>query len=90
MWGNKLYKGTLHIDGQPANLPDITIPVMNIMAEHDHIAPVEATKPLLDLVGSDDTEELILKGGHVSLIAGPRAVLRMWPAVDQWLSVRST
>lgn len=89
MWGNKLYKGTLEINGRPADLADIKIPIMNIMAEHDHIAPVKSTKPLLDLVSSEEKEELILKGGHVSLIAGPRAALRMWPAIDAWLSVRS-
>lgn len=89
MWGNKLYKGTLEINGKSANLKNIKVPVMNIMAEHDHIAPIAAAKPVLDLVGSEEKEELVLKGGHVSLIAGPRAVLRMWPAIDKWLSVRS-
>lgn len=89
MWGNKLYKGTLEINGKTANLNNVKIPVMNVMAEHDHIAPIAAAKPVLDLVGSTDKEELVLKGGHVSLIAGPRAVLRMWPALDKWLSVRS-
>lgn len=86
---NKLYKGTLMIDGQKVDLKSVTVPIMNIMAEHDHIAPYAATKPLLDLVGSEDKEELVLKGGHVSLIAGPRAVMRMWPAVDAWLGERS-
>lgn len=89
LWGNKLYKGTLKIDGKSANLKNIKIPIMNIMAEHDHIAPYDTTKPLLDLVSSEDKEELVLKGGHVSLIAGPRAVKRMWPAIDAWLGERS-
>ncbi|MEO2173072.1 MAG: alpha/beta fold hydrolase [bacterium] len=89
LWGNKLYKGTLKINGKDANLANLKIPVMNVMAEHDHIAPYKSTKPLLDLVGSQDKEELVLKGGHVSLIAGPRAVKRMWPALETWLSERS-
>ena len=89
MWKNKLYKGTLKIKGRSADLANITIPVMNVMAEHDHIAPIASAKPLLDLVSSEEKEELILKGGHVSLIAGPRAVLRMWPAIDSWLGERS-
>ena len=40
-------------------------------------------------MGSKDKEAIVLKGGHVSLIAGPNAVRRMWPALDAWLSVRS-
>ncbi|XOV86159.1 MAG: PHA/PHB synthase family protein [Pseudomonadota bacterium] len=89
MWGNKLYTGDLVVDGKPANLADITIPIMTVMAEHDHIAQIEATKPLLDLVGSTDKTEVVLKGGHVSLIAGPNAVKRMWPALNAWLGERS-
>ena len=85
MWGNKLFSGELVVNGDSADLANITIPIMNAMAEHDHIASFGATKPLLDLVGSEDTHELVLKGGHVSLIAGPNAVRRMWPNVNTWL-----
>jgi polyhydroxyalkanoate synthase len=89
MWGNKLNTGELVVDGKEANLANIKIPIMAVMAEHDHIAPVEATKPLLERVGSQDTLEVVLKGGHVSLIAGPNAVRRMWPALNKWLGKRS-
>lgn len=89
MWGNKMFKGTLVINGEPADLANITIPMMAVMAEHDHIASYAATKPLLDLVGSEEKNELVLKGGHVSLIAGPNAIKRMWPQVNAWLGERS-
>jgi polyhydroxyalkanoate synthase len=59
------------------------------MAEHDHIAPYAATKPLLDIVGSEDKEDVHLKGGHVSLVAGKNAVGRLWPKVSDWLGERS-
>jgi len=72
-----------------ADLSNITIPLMAVMAEHDHIANYGATKPLMDLISSEDKKELVLKGGHVSLIAGPNAVRRMWPAVNEWLGERS-
>lgn len=89
MWGNKLYEGTLLVNGDTADLANIKVPVMCAMAEHDHIASYGATKPLLNLVGSEDKFELVLKGGHVSLIAGPNAVRRMWPKVNEWLGERS-
>ena len=66
------------------------MPVLSVVAEHDHLAPRESTKELLDLVGATDKEEILLKGGHVSLIAGPNAVRRMWPRLERWLAVRST
>ncbi|HSG90934.1 MAG TPA: alpha/beta fold hydrolase [Pseudomonadales bacterium] len=90
MWDNKLYTGELKVDGKPVALPSITVPVMHITAQHDHIVSTEASAPLLDLVGSEDKTELVLKGGHVSLIAGPNAVRRMWPALSAWLAERST
>ena len=89
MWGNKLFTEELIVAGKPAKLSEIKIPLMHIVAEHDHIATYGATKPLLELAGSEDKEEVVLKGGHVSLIAGPNAVRRMWPKINQWLGERS-
>ena len=88
-WGNKLYTGELKIKGKSANLSKVKVPLLSIVAEHDHLAPRGATLPLLDLVSSKDKEEILLKGGHVSLIAGPNAAKRMWPKLNEWLSTRS-
>lgn len=90
MWANRLYSGELMVGGRRADLANIKVPVMHAIAEHDHIVSYQASKPLLELVGSEDKEELVLKGGHVSLIAGPNAVRRMWPALSRWLAERST
>lgn len=89
MWGNKLHTGELRVAGTTIDPAKIRIPVMHAIAEHDHIVPYAASKPLLERVGSTDKHEIILKGGHVSLIAGPNAVRRMWPAVSNWLAERS-
>jgi polyhydroxyalkanoate synthase len=89
MWDNKLFKGELVQSGRVADPKNIRIPLMAVMAEHDHIAPYESTKALLGLVGSEDKNELRLKGDHVSLIAGPKAMKRMRPRVSEWLEERS-
>ena len=89
MWENKLMKGELEVGGMAVDLKRVTCPVMNMMAQHDHIAPYEATRELTTLVGSEDKEDVVLKGGHVSLVAGQNAVLRLWPKVNEWLSERS-
>ncbi len=34
------------------------------------------------MVGSTDKEAIVLKGGHVSLVAGGNAIKRLWPAID--------
>jgi polyhydroxyalkanoate synthase len=89
MWENKLMKGELKVGGELVDLKRVKVPVLNTMAQHDHIAPYEATHELTQLVGSEDKEDVVLKGGHVSLVAGMNAVVRLWPKVNEWLSVRS-
>ena len=90
MWDNKLYTRELVVGRQRVDLGNIRVPVMHVTAEHDHIVSTDASAPLLEMVGSEDREGLVLKGGHVSLIAGPNAIRRMWPAVTAWLGERST
>ena len=89
MWENKLMKGQLDVGGRRVDLSTVKCPVLHVMAEHDHIAPIAATRPLTSLVGSKDKEDVVLKGGHVSLVAGRNAWFRLWPKLAEWLSVRS-
>lgn len=89
MWKNALYTGDLVVGGRSANLENVKVPIMHTIALHDHIVPLAASKPLLEKVGSEEKEEVILKGGHVSLIAGPNAVRRLWPQIDSWLGEKS-
>jgi polyhydroxyalkanoate synthase len=89
MWENKLMKGELTVGGRRVDTQAIKAPVMHVMAEHDHIAPIGSTRPLTNIVGSEETEDVVLKGGHVSLIAGRNAWFRLWPNLSQWLGVRS-
>ena len=90
MWGNKLYKNEMVLANRKVDLSAIEVPILHAVAEHDHIVPYEAARPLIARVGSKDKEEVMLKGGHVSLIAGANAVRRLWPKLDSWISERST
>jgi len=89
MWDNKLYNQTMTVGGRLADISKITVPILHAVAEHDHIVPSEASKPLIEKIGSTDKQEIVLKGGHVSLVAGANAVKRLWPKLDQWLGERS-
>ena len=90
MWDNKLFNGTMSVGGRAADLSKIKLPLLHAVAEHDHIVPYEAARHLIPMVGSNEKEEVILKGGHVSLVAGANAVKRLWPKLDNWLCGRST
>lgn len=88
--GNRLYNGDFSIGGRKVDLASITVPILHAVAEHDHIVPSGASQPLIDMVGSTDKEQVVLKGGHISVVAGPNAQRRLWPKLDSWLGVRST
>jgi polyhydroxyalkanoate synthase len=89
MWENALHRGTLELAGERIDLSRITVPALHVTAEHDHIVPAEASKPLIETIGSRDKENVVLKGGHVSVAAGPSASRRLWPKLDAWLAERS-
>jgi polyhydroxyalkanoate synthase len=90
MWDNKLFDGTMTVGGHAVDISKIKVPTLHAVAEHDHIVPYEAARHLITMVGSTDKEEVMLKGGHVSVVAGPNAVRRLWPRLDNWLAGRST
>ncbi|KQW36090.1 alpha/beta hydrolase [Rhizobacter sp. Root404] len=90
MWANKLATNQLVLGGKKVDLGKIKVPVFHAVAEHDHIVPYDAARPLVAMVGSKDKEEVVLKGGHVSVVAGANAVKRLWPRLDAWLGKRST
>jgi polyhydroxyalkanoate synthase subunit PhaC len=87
--GNKLVKGTWQIGGQRAKLANIKQPLLHLLAQDDHITPYASASDLVALAGSRDKQEIVVKGGHVGLVAGRGAQTRMWPALEAWLAPRS-
>ena len=69
--------GGLTIGGKTVDLSSIKVPVLQVVAVHDHLMPYDCAKELIAKVGSESKEEVMLKGGHVSVVAGPNAVRRM-------------
>ena len=90
MWDNRLLHGTMEVAGRPVDLSRITAPFLHVTAEHDHIVPSAASAPLIDMIGASDKQQVTMKGGHVSLVAGGNAIRRLWPTLVEWLGERST
>jgi polyhydroxyalkanoate synthase subunit PhaC len=86
---NKLVKKEFELGGRVVDLGEIKVPLLHVVAEHDHIVPYEASRALVPMAGSADKTEMMLKGGHVSLVAGANAVNRLWPRIEAWLAERS-
>ncbi|MGH7451254.1 MAG: class III poly(R)-hydroxyalkanoic acid synthase subunit PhaC [bacterium] len=85
---NKLVKGGLVVGEQRVEVKKITMPLLNIYANDDHIVPPEASKPLNDLVGSTDKELYSFKGGHIGVFVSARSQKELAPAIASWLHQR--
>jgi polyhydroxyalkanoate synthase len=86
---NKIVKGQMTVRGTNCDLGRIRVPLLHVLAEHDHVVPAAASADVVRLAGSKDKQELVIKGGHVSLVAGMGAVTRTWPRIVEWLASRS-
>lgn len=82
---NRLLNDSLSIGTHAPRLADIQCPVLTIVAEQDHIVPYESAAPLHDKVGSQEKERLTFTGGHVGIIASPKAFPKFMAAVLEWL-----
>ncbi len=88
--GNKLVRGEWVLgEDKLIELGRIRVPFLHLLAAYDHITPHASSKDLLQMIGSTDKQEVVLKGGHVGLVAGRGALGQMWPALVDWLGERS-
>ena len=87
--GNKLVKGGLEIGGRAVDPLAISMPVLNIYAEQDHLVPPDASRPLGGIVGTDDYSELAFRGGHIGIYVSGRAQREVPTAIHHWLGQRA-
>jgi polyhydroxyalkanoate synthase len=86
---NRLAAGSLRLRGERVDLRRVTQSLLVVTAGADHIAPPSGTRPLLELVASEDVTCLDRPGGHIGLMAGSRAREEIWPDIVRWLAERS-
>lgn len=87
--GNKLIKGGLKIGRHEVHLGNITMPVLNIFAEQDHLVPPSASRVLGEHVGTDDYTQIAFRGGHIGIYVSGRAQREVPAAIHDWLAARS-
>ena len=82
-------KGGLEIGGKAVSLKNITLPVLNIFAEQDHLVPPSASRPLGEHIGTKDYTQLAFKGGHIGIYVSGRAQKEVPQTIHDWLAKRS-
>ncbi|AFO56736.1 MULTISPECIES: class III poly(R)-hydroxyalkanoic acid synthase subunit PhaC [unclassified Natrinema] len=86
---NKLYENDLTLDGDHVDISNIDMPVLQIVAEYDHLIPPAASKPFNDVIASEDTDILEFATGHIGMSVSSRSHEELWPQVCAWFAERS-
>jgi polyhydroxyalkanoate synthase len=82
---NQLVKGEFKLGGRKVDLKKITMPVLNVFAEEDHIIPPKSSQALKKHVGTRDYTELPLPGGHVGVFVSGKSQGILGKNIYGWL-----
>jgi polyhydroxyalkanoate synthase len=86
---NALIRGEFMVGGRAVDLRAITAPVLNVIAQRDHICRPPASKALGGLISSTDQEVIEFDTGHIGLSTSRRSHAHLWPRIIDWLGARS-
>lgn len=86
---NLLIKNEMVLNGKKINLKNITMPVLNVMAEFDHLVPNDSSIPLADAISSSDKDTLVFPTGHIGIFVGSKSQKEVCPKIAAWLKPRS-
>jgi polyhydroxyalkanoate synthase len=81
---NQLYRNELVIGDHEVELDELTMPILQIVAEYDHLIPPDASRPFNEVVASDDTTILEFPTGHIGMSVSSRSHAELWPQVCDW------
>ncbi len=86
--GNLLVQGKMELGGRRVDLGRVSMPLLNIYGQYDHLVPPEACEVLTTKVGSRDTENVCLDTGHVGIYVSSRFQKETVPKIADWLLAR--
>ncbi|MCC7634875.1 class III poly(R)-hydroxyalkanoic acid synthase subunit PhaC [Stenotrophomonas rhizophila] len=87
--GNGLMHEGVRIGEHRVDLRQVTLPVLNIYAEQDHLVPPDASRALRGRIGSTDYTESSFRGGHIGIYVSGRAQREVPGTITDWLKERT-
>lgn len=85
---NLLINSKMNIDGHRIDLKNISMPLLNITADYDMLVPTSSCYLPKDKTGSNDTETVCLKTGHIGIYVSRKTQQHFTPKIVNWLRVR--
>ncbi|MEZ4675619.1 MAG: class III poly(R)-hydroxyalkanoic acid synthase subunit PhaC [Caldilineaceae bacterium] len=87
--GNKLIAGEVELGRRKVDLGKITMPVLNLYAEQDHLVPPASSLALGDHVGSTDYTVQSFPTGHIGMYVSGKIQKTLPPLIAEWLAARA-
>ena len=84
---NLFSKNKLVIGENRINLANVKVPLLNLVADQDHLVSPECSVSLNSLVSSTDTNLMRFSTGHVGLIASGYSQNVVLPKVGNWIKI---
>jgi polyhydroxyalkanoate synthase len=86
--GNKLIKGEVEIGGQRVDLKNVTMPVLNVFADYDHLVPPKSSQALSEYVGTEDYTMESFPVGHIGMYVSSKVQNTLPPLISEWVKAR--
>lgn len=85
---NCFVKGGGKIGEHVVDLSNVSMPILNIYAEQDHLVPPASSKALKKLAGTKDYNEVAFPGGHIGVYVSGKAQGMIPSHVSEWIRER--
>lgn len=85
---NKLIKGEVIIGNRQVNLSNLTMPILNLYAEKDHLVPPESSLALEKYVSSEDYTAQGFPVGHIGMYVSGSVQKALPPTIVDWVKAR--
>ena len=82
---NQLMKNTLKVGGRTIDLSTLSMPVLNIYANQDHLVPPASSRALEKLIPKKNYHEMVVEGGHIGIFVSPKLIQHIFPTIAEWL-----
>jgi polyhydroxyalkanoate synthase subunit PhaC len=86
--GNKLIKGEVQIGDRTVNLANVTMPVLNLYADKDHLVAPASSLALGKYVGTQDYTVQSFPVGHIGMYVSGKVQRDLPPVIANWLKER--
>jgi polyhydroxyalkanoate synthase len=86
---NKLIKGEFEIAGQRVDLGKISMPVLNVYADEDHLVPPASSMALQKYIGAKDYTARSFPVGHIGMYVSGKVQKDLPPLIAKWLKERA-